>query len=137
MPRSRCTAFAPRSSGNDEKDVVDEIAGVRFFEGALKVGFKPHDNERGILPVVADLTTTDESAWCRCIGEPKAGSHLDSAGTVITGGENRRAVKVGLSIAHAGTGIHADEPTGPVIDRCGCSHRRLYGHVGRKSRCRD
>src|SRR5262249_37252085 len=38
------------------------------FEGTLNVGLKPHDNERGILPIVADLASTDETVRRRSVG---------------------------------------------------------------------
>ena len=57
-------------------EVLAQIINGISFESALYVGLKPHDNEGGILPIVADLATTDESVWCRCIGETKAGSEL-------------------------------------------------------------
>jgi hypothetical protein len=42
----------------------------------LKVGLKAYDNERGILPIVTDLSTTDETVGVFSIGETKAGSNL-------------------------------------------------------------
>ena len=58
---------------NEIDDLGAKIIGY-FFESALKVGLKPHDNERGILPIVADLTTTDETVWRRCVGVRKTGN---------------------------------------------------------------
>src|SRR5437762_3121056 len=50
------------------------------LERTLKVSLKPHDNKWGILPVVADLTTTDESAWFRSIGLAETGNSNRRAG---------------------------------------------------------
>jgi hypothetical protein len=46
--------------------------GAVFFDGTLEVGLKPYDNQRGILPIVADLTTTNETAWGLSVGETGA-----------------------------------------------------------------
>src|SRR5262249_24711944 len=68
----------------------------------------------GILPIVADLATTDETAWMRSIEATQAGSNLESIN------KNRGDVEVGFNMAKAGTGIHPSVPPGPGIDGCGC-----------------
>jgi hypothetical protein len=62
-----------------------------------------------MLPVVADLTSTHESAWVRCVGGSKAGKNNGTK-------RNKGDVEVSSNIAKAGTGIHASIPTRPVID---------------------
>src|SRR5262245_33319624 len=47
---------------------------------------------------------------------------------------NASGVEISLNIAKAGTGIHANVPPGPVIDRRGCRRRSLHGHISRKSK---
>jgi hypothetical protein len=37
--------------------------GAFFFVSPLDVGLKPHNPKGGELPIVANLTTTHESAW--------------------------------------------------------------------------
>src|SRR5690242_19920757 len=44
-----------------------------FFESTLEVGFKADDNQGRVLPIVTDLTTTDESAWERSVRVRKTG----------------------------------------------------------------
>ena len=99
-----------------ESEVLGQIISGVPFESALYVGLKPHDNEGGILPIVADLTTTDETAWVRSIGEIKAG-RKKGAFYESRWDKHRRDVEVGFYTPKAGADIHADGPTGPVIDR--------------------
>jgi hypothetical protein len=87
-------------------EALSQIIGRVSFESALYVGLKPHDNEGGILPIVADLATTDESVWCRCIGERKARSEL---GQSAPSTEKRRAVEQ-----------PADQLVSHLLDRLGC-----------------
>src|SRR5262249_22272493 len=103
---------------------------VVFFERALKVGLKPHDPNRRELVIIADLTPTHESVGILGVGAGKAGN-MDSV-VIRDVGRHRNIgdVKVGFNIAHAGTGIHANVPTGPVIDGRGCWRR--YPHISRK-----
>jgi hypothetical protein len=99
------------------------------LESALKVGLEPYDNQGGILPIVADLATTDETAWDLCIRDTKAWSNLDSSIT-----EKRRAVEVGLGTTKAGPEIAANVPPGPVIDGRG---RRCLRESGRSDQSSD
>jgi hypothetical protein len=104
----------------------------------LYVGLKAYDNERGILPIIADLATTDESAWCLSIGEAKARTDWANAARSqaisCTDNRNGRAIEVGFHIAKASPRIHADVPTNPVID--GRRRRRwsLGCYISRESR---
>jgi hypothetical protein len=120
-----CCAFEGWKSGTDKKIIAV------FFEGTLKVGLKPRDPYGGELPIVADLTTTHESARGLCVGASKT-TNRERARASRNG--NRGYVKVGLNIAEAGPGAHASVPTGPVIDGRGCGRRSLDGHISRKSR---
>src|SRR5262245_45339861 len=112
-----------------ETEIIGKSS-VVFFEGALKVGLEPHDPKRGELPIVTDLTTSHESIGPLRVGAGKAGN-MDSV-VIKDVGRHRNIgdVKVGFNIAHAGTGIHANVPTGPVIDGRGCWRR--YPHISRK-----
>src|SRR5262249_26242175 len=66
------------------------------------------------------------------VGKAKTGKGL--AKCTRNPGCKRGDVEVGFSSTHAGTGIHADVETGPVIDGGRGRHwRRLDGHIGRKS----
>ena len=98
-----------------ETEIIGKSYAV-FFERALKVGLEPHHPKRGELPIVTDLTTSHESIGPLRVGAGKAGN-MDSV-VIRDVGRHRNIgdVKVGLNIAHAGTGIHANVPTGPVID---------------------
>src|SRR5215831_6111551 len=98
---------APETVFNKDREILAQIIGV-FFESALKVGLKPHDPDRGELPIVADLATTDETVGVLSVGEAKAGTDWNTCS------EKRRVVKVGFNIAKAGTGIHANVPPGPA-----------------------
>src|SRR5437868_10913862 len=54
-----------------KKRDITEITGectVILFDGTLKVGLKPQDPNGGELPIVADLATTDETAWVHPVG---------------------------------------------------------------------
>jgi hypothetical protein len=84
----------------------------------LKVSLKPHDPNGGELPIVPDLTTTDESAWLRSIGLTKTGDD-DSDRGQRRRRRNRVNVEVGLSVAKAGTDISSDIKAGPVVEECG------------------
>src|SRR5215469_11423171 len=99
MGRNSDAAPGRRARIKEIDDLGAKIIGC-FFESALKVGLKPHDNERGILPIVADLATTDETVRVFSIGETKAGSNLwgsrDKNGIYS---KNRRGVEVGFNIA--------------------------------------
>src|SRR5262249_32982439 len=104
-------------------DFPNEVIGKCIavsFEGALKVGFKPHDPNGRELPVVADLTTTHETVGGRSIGASKAesGTATDTSNPSLDDSlrDRNRGVEVGFNIAKAGTGIHANVPPGPVID---------------------
>src|SRR5262249_51236184 len=94
-------------------DIYGEIEGLApvirlFFERALYVGLKPYDNEGRILPIIADLTTTDETAWVRYIETSKARTKKGTCNS------KWGDVEVGFNMAEACTEIHASVPTCPV-----------------------
>ena len=66
------------------------------------------------MPVVADLTTTDETFGVHCVGATKTAGH---SARVIA--HKRAGAEVGFNTAKAGTGIHASIPPGPVIEGAG------------------
>src|SRR5262249_18771527 len=103
---------------------------ARSFQSTLYVGLKPNDPKGGELPVVADLTTTDEATWVNNIGASKPCWTLKWPTKI---NRNRGGVEIGFNVAKAGTGIHASVPPSPVIDGCGYRRRSLDGHISRKS----
>src|SRR5262249_19255218 len=136
VARIRCTWRRRNTSGytacaSPKEIELTEISTAVPFARTLEVGLESRDDQGGVLPIVANLTTADECGRVRLVGETKAGSDL--AGDPGLGPENRCAIDVGFNSAKAGTGIHASVPTGPVIDGRGRRRCRLDGYISRES----
>ena len=78
------------------------------FESALKVGLKPRDQNGRELPIVADLTTTDEPAWVFSVGASNIGTKGDERAARRDLKGNRGNVGVGFNIAEASPDIAAN-----------------------------
>jgi len=69
-----------------------------FFDGTLEVGLKPHDPNGGDLPIVSDLTTTDEAVGILLIGASKTLCRETAYGVAVHRHRNRAALKSVLTL---------------------------------------